>query len=128
MIKSPKSLRRMEETIELEAERAHGALGTTGGRPRRPILLIPNISNADSMDEHVHILCHWGGKYSQFEEELREWKKFLDYRQKEKTDGKTEIRLEERKPAENPIKVDLWKDYRNYQHLEVENTKQWVIF
>ena len=59
---------------------------------------------------------------------MREWKKFLDYRQKKETDGKTEVQLEERQSAEGPTQVDLWKDYRAYQHLEVENTKQWVEF
>lgn len=39
---------------------------------------------------------------------------------------KTEVQLEERQSAESPTQVDLWKDYRPYHHLEVENTKQWV--
>ena len=59
---------------------------------------------------------------------MREWKKFLDYRQKKETDGKTEVQLEERQSAESPTQVDLWKDYRTYLHMEVEDTKQWVEF
>ena len=38
------------------------------------------------------------------------------------------MELEKRKSAESPTQVDLWKDYRAYQHLEVENAKQWVEF
>ncbi|KAF6238662.1 hypothetical protein HO173_003168 [Letharia columbiana] len=29
---------------------------------------------------------------------------------------------------ESPTQVDLWKDYRAYLHLEVDNAKQWVEF
>lgn len=58
----------------------------------------------------------------------REWKKFLDYRQKKETDGKTEVQLEERQSAESPTQVNLWKDYRAYQQLEVGNAEQWVEF
>ncbi len=44
------------------------------------------------------------------------------------SDGKTEVQLEERQSAESPTQVALWKDYRVYQHLEVDNAKQWVEF
>ena len=100
----------------------------TGGRPSRPIRPVPDIHDSEHTDKHVHALCHWEGEWSQFEEELREWKKFLDYRQKKETDGKTEVQLEERQSAESPTQVDLWKDYRTYLHMEVEDTKQCVEF
>ena len=124
----PTSRRQMEERSELEAKQVYTTLVDTGGRPTRPIRPVPNVYDAEYTDEHVHALCHWEGEWSLFEEELREWKKFLDYRQKKETDGKTEVQLEERQSAESPTQVDLWKDYRAYQHLEVDNAKQWVEF
>lgn len=77
-------------------------------------------------DEHVHVLCHWQAEYSQFEAELRAWRKFLDYRQKKEADKRTEVQLEERQYADTTTQVDLSKDYRAYQQLEVENAKHWV--
>ena len=124
----PTSRRQMEERSELEARQVYNTLMDTGGRPSRPIRPVPDIYDAEHTDEHIHALCHWEGECSQFEEELREWKKFLDYRQKKETDGKTEVQLEERQSAESPTKVDLWKDYRAYQQLEIDNAKQWVEF
>ena len=124
----PTSRRQMEERSELEAKQVYTTLVDTGGRPTRPIRPVPDVYDAEHTDEDLHVLCHWEGEWSQFEEELREWKKFLDYRQKKETDGKTEVELEKRKSAESPTQVDLWKDYRDYQHLEVENAKQWVEF
>ena len=124
----PISYRQMEERSELKAKQVYTTLVHTGGRPTRPIQPVPDVYDAEHTDEHVHAVCYWEGECSQFEEELREWKKFLDYRQKKETDGKTEVQLEERQSAEGPNQVDLWKDYRAYRHLEVENTKQWVEF
>ena len=122
------SRRQMEERSELEAKQVYTTLVDTGGRPTRPIRPVPDVYDAEYTDEHVHALCHWEGEWSLFEEELREWKKFLDYRQKKETDEKTEVQLEERQSAESPTQVDLWKDYQAYQHLEVDNAKQWVEF
>ena len=128
LMELPTSRCQMEERTELEAKQVYNTLMDTGGRPSRPIRPVPDIHDAEHTDKHVHALCHWEGECSQFEEELREWKKFLDYRQKKETDGKTEVQLEERQSAESPTQVDLWKDYRAYQHLEVDNAKQWVEF
>ncbi len=124
----PTSRRQMEERSELEARRVYTTLVATGGRPTRPIRAVPDSHDHEHTDEHLHVLCHWEGECSQFEEELRDWEKFLDYRQKKETDGKTEVQLEERQCAESSIQVDLWKDYRAYQQLEVDNAKQWVKF
>ena len=124
----PTSRHQMEERSELEAKQVYTTLVDTGGRPSRPVRPVPDVYDAEHTDQHVHALCHWEDECSQFEEELREWKKFLDYRQKKGTDGKTEVQLEERQSAESPTQVDLWKDYRAYQHLEVDNAKQWVEF
>ena len=121
----PASRREMEERSELEAKRVFNTLVDTGGRPTR--LIQSHIQDGDA-DEHLSVLCHWEGECSQFEEELREWKKFLDYRQKKEADGKAEVQLEERPSAESPAQVDLWKDYRAYQQLEVGNAKQLVEF
>ncbi len=128
LMELPTSRRQMEEKSELEAKKVYNTLMDTGGRPSRRIRPVPDIHDAEHTDKHVHALCHWQGECGQFEEELREWKKFLDYRQKKETDGKTEVQLEERQPAESPTQVDLWKDYWAYQHLEVDNAKQWVEF
>ena len=89
---------------------------------------VPNSYEREHSDEHLHVLCHWEGECSQFEEELREWKKFLDYRQKKEADGRTEVQVEEQQSAETTTQVDLWKDYQAYQQLEVDNAKQWVEF
>ena len=128
LVELPDSRRQMEERSELEAKQVYTTLVDTDGRPTRPIRPVPDVYDAEYTDEHVRALCHWEGECSYFEEELREWKKFLDYRQKKETDGKPEVQLEERQSAESPTQVDIWKDYRAYQYLEVENTKQWVEF
>ena len=128
LMELPTSRRQMEERSELEAKQVYNTLMDTGGRPSRPIRPVPDIHDAECKDKHVHALCHWEGEWSQFEEELRKWKKFLDYRQKKETDGKTEVQLEKRQSAESLTQVDLWKDYQAYQHLEVDNVKQWVEF
>ena len=128
LTKLPTSRRQMEERSELEAKQVYTTLVDTGGRPTRPIRPVPDVYDAEHTDEHVHALCHWEGECSQFEEELREWKKFLDYRQKKEADERMELQLEEQQSTETTTQVDLWKDYRVYQQLEVDNTKQWVEF
>ena len=128
LVELPTSRHQMEERSELEAKQVYNTLVDTGGRPSRPIRPVPDVYDAEYTDERVHALCHWEGERSHFEEELRQWKTFLDYRQKKETDGKSEVQLEEQQSAEGPTQVDLWKDYRAYQHLEVEKTKQWVEF
>ena len=128
LMEMPASRRQMEERSELEAKQVYNSLVDTGGRPSRPIRSVPNVYNAEHTDEHLHVLCHWQDEYSQFEEELREWKEFLDYRQKKEADGRTEVQLEERQAAETTTQVDLWKEYRAYQQVEVDNAKQWVEF
>ncbi len=125
---APTSCREMELRSELEAKGVLNTLMETGGRPTRPIRPVPDSLERDHTDEHLRVLCHWQGECSQFEEELREWKKFLDYRQKKEADRRTEVQLEERRCAETTSQVDVWKDYRAYQQLEVENAKQWVEF
>ena len=68
---------------------------------------MPEVYNAEHTNKHVHALCHWESEYSQFEKELREWKKFLDYRQKKEVDGRTELQLEEQQSTETTTQVDL---------------------
>jgi len=127
LTEAPTSRCEMVERSELEAKRVFNTLMDAGGRPSRPIRPVPDIQDGDT-DKHLHVLCHWEGECSQFEEELREWKKFLGYRQKKEADGRTEVQLEEQQSAESPTEVDLWEDYRAYQQLEVDNVKQWVEF
>ncbi|KAI4092454.1 MAG: hypothetical protein LQ339_007935 [Xanthoria mediterranea] len=124
----PTSRRLMEERSELEAKRVFNALAETGGRPTRPLQPVPASSNHEHADQHLHALRHWEGECTQFEEEWREWKKFLDYRQKKEADGRTEVQLQEQQSAETTTQVQLWKDYRAYRQLEVDNAKQWVEF
>ena len=119
---TPASLREMELRSEFEAREVCNTLLGTGGRPTRPIRPVPNTQEHDYTDKHFRVLSHWQGECSYFEKELREWKKFLAYRQARKAD------LEERPSAETPEWADLWKDYRAYQQLEVENAKQWIQF
>lgn len=76
------SRRQMEEKSELEVKQVYNILMDMGGRPRRPILLIFNIHNVEHTNEHFHVVCYWENECNQFEKELKEWKKFLDYRQK----------------------------------------------
>ena len=128
LIELPTSRRQMVERSELEAKRVYTTLVDTGGRPSRPIRPVPDVYDAEHTDEHIHTLCHWEGECSQFEEELREWKTFLNYRQKKGTNGKIEAQLEEQQSTESPTQVDLWTDYRAYQQLEVDNAKQWIAF
>ena len=73
------SRRQMEERSELEAKQVYNTVMDTGGRPRRPIRPVPDIHNTEHTDEHLHVLCHWEDECSYYEEELRGWKKFLDY-------------------------------------------------
>ena len=70
----------MEERSELEAKQVYTTLVDTGGRLTRPIRPVSDVYDAEHTDEYVYALCHWESECSQFEEELREWKKFLDYR------------------------------------------------
>ena len=128
LMELPTSRRQMVERSELAAKRVYTTLVDTGGRPSRPFRPVPDIQDVECKDEHIHALCHWEGEYSQFEEELREWKKFLDYRQKKEVDERTELQLKEQQSTETTTQVDLWKDYRAYQQLEVDNAKQWVEF
>ena len=128
LMEFPESRRQMEERSELEAKRVYTTLIEMGGRPSRPIQPVPEIYDAEHTNEHLHVLCHWEGECSKFEEELRKWKKFLDHRQKKETDGETEVQLKERQSVEGLSEVDLWREYRAYQQLEVENAKQWVEF
>ena len=41
---------------------------------------------------------------------------------------KTETQLKERQSAESLTQVNLWKDYRAYEHLGVDYARQWVEF
>ncbi len=122
------SRRQMKERSELEARRVYITLMKTDERSTRPIRSMPDSHDHENTDEHLHVLCHWKGECSQFEEELREWKEFLNYRQKKETDEKTKVQLKERQCAESSTQVNLWKNYRAYQQLKVDNAKQWVEF
>lgn len=61
----------------------------------------------DYMDEHLHVLCYWQGECSHLEKELREWKKFLDYRQKQGANERTKVQLEEQQSAKTSTPIEL---------------------
>lgn len=104
----------MKLRSELEAKAVFDAFVKTGGRSTRPVQPVLDSQERDYTDEHLHVLCHWQGECSQLEEELREWKKFLDYRQKQGANERTKMQLEEQQLAETSTPVELWKDYRAY--------------
>lgn len=114
LVDLPTFRREMEERSELEVKEVYKTLMDTGGRPSRP------IHDAGNTDDYFHALCHWEVKCSQFGEELREWKKFLGLSAEEKSGRKDGAQLEERQSAASSSQLDLWKDYRAYQHLEVD--------
>ncbi|KAL9016775.1 MAG: hypothetical protein Q9185_005905 [Variospora sp. 1 TL-2023] len=124
----PISRRLIEERSELEAKRVLSNLVETGGKPNRPIRRLPENSEREHADQYVHALRHWEGEYSQFEEEWRVGKKFLDYWRKTEADDKTEAQPEGGLSAESTTQVELSKDYRAYQQLKVDIAKQWVEF
>ena len=128
LIGAPTSRREMKERSEFEARRVFQALVDTGGRPTRPIRPVSDIQEREHTDDDLHVLCHWESECSQFEEELREWKKILDYRQKKEADGGTKAQLEEQQSAETMTQVDFWKVHRAYRQREVDNAEQWVEF
>ena len=119
---APISCRQMEERSELEAKRVYNTLLDTGGRPSRPIQPVPDVRDGEHTDEHLLVLCYWEGEHGQFEEELREWKEFLDHQQKKEADRKAEVQ------AESPDKLKLREEYRAYKEMELYNAKQWVEF
>ncbi|KAL9036726.1 MAG: hypothetical protein Q9180_004130 [Flavoplaca navasiana] len=128
LIGRPTSCRQIEERSELEAKRVFNTLIETGGRPTRPIRPVRNSQEREHADQDLPIFCHWEGERSQFEEELRAWDKFQAYRRKKKADRGMVLQLEEQNFTETTAQVKLWEDYRTYQQLEVENTRQWVEF
>ncbi|KAL9024567.1 MAG: hypothetical protein Q9196_006425 [Gyalolechia fulgens] len=124
----PTSCRQIEERSELEAKRVFNTLIERGGRPTRPMRPVQNSQERDHADQNLPIFCHWECERSQFEEELREWDKFLAYRQKKETNKEIGAQLEEQSSTATTTHVMLWEDYRTYQQLQVENTRQWVEF
>ena len=91
---------------------------------------MPDVHDGEHTDEHLHVVCHWEGEYSQLEEELREWKEFLDHQQKKEADREAEVRLQEGQSPESPTQVNLRlrEEYRAYKEMELYNAKQWVEF
>ncbi|KAI9764521.1 MAG: hypothetical protein M1835_007555, partial [Candelina submexicana] len=122
---APTACREMQERSELEAKRVFNTLVETGGRPTRPMRPVPCNQEREDTYNSVHVLCHWEAECSQFEEELREWRNFLDHRQKKEVD---EVTVQEQQGAQTTTQVVLWKDYRAYQQMEVDHAKQWVTF
>ncbi|KAL8711502.1 MAG: hypothetical protein Q9220_004160 [cf. Caloplaca sp. 1 TL-2023] len=128
MNEQPASRCIMVERSELEAKRVFHTLVEMGGRPSRPIRAVDDNQEREHADRHLDTLCHWEGEFSQFDEELREWKKFLEYQEKKETNGQTEVQPEQQQVADTTISIKLWRDYCAYQQLEVINAKQWVEF
>ena len=91
---APTSCREMELRSELEAKEVFNALVGLHGRPSRPIRPVIDNQGRNPTDRLSHTLSHWQGECRQFEEELKEWKKFIESRRKETPDGTTEVQLE----------------------------------
>jgi len=92
LVGRPTSRREME--LRSEVKEVFNTLVETGGRPTRSIRPVPDSQERDHIDEHLHVLHHWQGEWSQLEEELRKWRKLLKHRQKKEADGMMELRLE----------------------------------
>lgn len=120
---APVSRRRMEASCEADARRIYQILMKMGGRPTRSIRAVPDISSRESMDQHLHVLSHWEGEHSQFEEELRQWKEFLDHRSRPDEDGSCEMQPQ---AIESPSTFDLWKECQNFQQSKIDIAKRWV--
>lgn len=79
-LKERPTSRRLMERSELEAKRVFNNLVETGGKPTCPMRPVPNSLEGEHADQHLHVLRHWEGECSQFAEEWKVWKEFLDYR------------------------------------------------
>ncbi|KAL8724899.1 MAG: hypothetical protein Q9166_007682 [cf. Caloplaca sp. 2 TL-2023] len=123
LIGAPQSYGKMVEFSKLGAIEAYDSLVKTYGRPTRSIGPVPYNENSQHGDDLLHALCHWETERSQFEEELREWHKYLDYRQKNDPGGKTMDQLKGRQSVEATS-----PDFKAYQQINVDNAKRWVEF
>ncbi|KAL8788358.1 MAG: hypothetical protein Q9213_001755 [Squamulea squamosa] len=123
---TPICRRKMEESIKLEVMKIFNTLTETGGIPTRPIRAFPSCQDPGHTDYHLHVLCHWDAEYSHFEEELREWNRFLRHRRKfnENVDANTQKGIQ--CATSNTTQVALWKEYQLYQRQELDNAQQWV--
>lgn len=120
---APVSRRWMEASCEADARRIYQTLMEMGGRPTRSIRAVPDVSSREPMDQHLHVLCHWEGEHSQFEEELRQWKEFLDHRPRPDEDGSCEMQPQ---ATESLSTLDLWKECQKFQQSKIDIAKQWV--
>lgn len=121
------SLCEMKKRSELKMKWVFNTLMKISERLICLMWLMPHWE-CELINEHLHVLCHWEGDYSQFEKELRKWKKFLNYQQRKEVNERTEMQLKEQQSTETMIQVNLWKNYQIYQQLKINNAKQWMKF
>ncbi|KAL8770163.1 MAG: hypothetical protein Q9209_004005 [Squamulea sp. 1 TL-2023] len=122
------SRRKMEESIKLKVIKIFNTLTETGGIPTRPIRAFSSCQNLGHTDYHLHVLCHWDAEYNHFEEELKEWNKFLQSRRQFNENMGTNTQKGIQCSTSNITQVALWKDYQLYQRQELDNAAQWVKF
>ena len=100
LIGTPSSCRQMKERMEADTRRVYASLISTGGRPTRPIRPVSDVEEGDHVD-FLLVLCHWQNEYSQFEDQLTEWKKFREYLSKKEFDENNESQLQEQQYTES---------------------------
>lgn len=87
-------IRQMKERIEADTRQVYASLISAGGRPTRPIRSIPDIEEGNQA-HFLLVLCHWEDGYSQFKDQLTEWKKFREYLPRKEFDENKESQLQE---------------------------------
>lgn len=127
LIGTPTSCRQMKERMEADTRQVYTSLINTSGRPTRPIRPISDIEESDQAD-FLLVLCHWEDGYSQFEDQLTEWKQFQEYLSKKEVDENKESQPQEQQSTESLTKLNHWKEYQAYQQMKVDNAKKWVEF
>lgn len=105
LIGTPSSCRQMKERMEADIRRVYASLISTGGRPTRPIRPVSDVEEDDQVG-FLLVLCHWQDEYSQFEDQLIEWKKFREYLSKKKFDENNESQLQEQQFTENSAQLN----------------------
>lgn len=123
LIEKPTSCHHMKERIEADTRQVYASLISMGGRPTRPIRPVPGVEEGDQAD-FLFVLFHWEGEYSQFEDQLTEWKQFQKNLLKKEFYGNNESPLQHLKSTESSV----WKEYQAYQKMKVDNAKKWVEF
>ena len=109
-------LSELEKAIELQARMEHDTLQDLGGRHVQPIQHSIQFEKQD-------LLHRLEFERSTVEEEVREWKKFLEWRTKE-TEFNSGI-AKGRYKEESSWNLSLWQDLVAYRSIELNKAKSW---